>query len=729
MCDEFRQDLKDSKIGTGNAGFRLELPVELVGNDIPVELFIAGGKTLIASAKISIIQEEQMIETPETPLEPQEPIKVEEPVKIEKPVETKPKTPAAKSKPAPKKPAPKPAEYKGRLEIASANEVRGWVVNLNDKGSVFDVDVLVGGVYYASVRNDTERSDLRRVGMSNGRGGVSVTFPKGLFSGGTVEVALRLPSGELLNKSVESTQPVSPIWPAKAKQETPVSIVVPIYNALEDVEICLENLLAYTTQDARLILINDASPDPEIAKLLKTYSKHSNIEVLTNKKNMGFTRTVNRGIKEAGTDDVIFLNSDARVTPKWLEGLRAAVASDPRIATVTPLSDRAGAFSAPNIGNNNKLPFGVTEPEYARLVRRESLRVYPTVPTGNGFCMYVRRACIDEVGPLDEKAFPRGYGEENDFCMRARALGWRNIIDDATYVYHERSKSFGSDKTELMEAGRTVVDERHPDYKHAIKVYGQGSQVLLSRYRARRAMHRCIDDQSASRSRVLFVTSTATGGTPQTNLDLMRALSGDWDAWMLRCDSHQLILSRLVDGVLKPVKSHTLEEPVSPTIHTSFEYDNVVSTWLAENDFDLVHIRQLIWHSISLPRIAKEAGAVVINSFHDYYTICPSTKMLDVDGKFHESVCEHPKGFEVSDLWPAGSLPNLTEDWMSIWRKRFTDALEICDAFVTTSPSARDRIAQFMPKEMADKFVVIPHGRDFQRFHQSSQWPDPDEKF
>ena len=41
--------------------------------------------------------------------------------------------------------------------------------------------------------------------------------------------------------------------------------------------------------------------------------------------------------------------------------------------------------------------------------------------------MYIRRDCLDAVGPFDEAAFGRGYGEENDFCLRASHLGWRHV--------------------------------------------------------------------------------------------------------------------------------------------------------------------------------------------------------------------------------------------------------------------------------------------------------------
>lgn len=505
-----------------------------------------------------------------------------------------------------------------------------------------------------------------------------------------------------------------------------VSIVVPIYNAVEDTEICIERLLAHTPPETRIILIDDASPDKKVASLLKKYVNLPQITLLTNKINLGFTKTVNLGIAEAGSDDVVFLNSDARVTPRWLNGLRAAAASDPLIGTVTPLSDRAGAFSAPHVGNNNLRPFGVSEEEYAIAVRRHSLRLYPSVPTGNGFCMYVRRACIDEVGPLDEEAFPRGYGEENDFCMRARALGWRNVIDDATYVFHERSKSFGDQKVDLMAAGRKEVDLRHPDYSYAIKVFNQNPQIALARYQVGQAQD-LLEKGEVYLPRALFVIATSTGGTPQTNLDLMRALSDAWEGWLLHCDSRKITLSRMCGVEFEVIESYNLQEPVSATRHRSFEYDRVLAAWLAKYEFTLVHIRQLIWHSISLPRLAKEAGATVVSSFHDFYTISPSLKLLDNDNIFCGASVPRGKTYAPSELWPENSMPPLDANWSATWQQQFAEALTYCDAFVTTSPSARNMILKTLPAEMADRFQVIPHGRDFSEMRSSMTLPKPEQ--
>jgi glycosyltransferase involved in cell wall biosynthesis len=337
--------------------------------------------------------------------------------------------------------------------------------------------------------------------------------------------------------------------------------------------------------------------------------------------------------------------------------------------------------------------------------------------------MYVRRACLDDIGLFDAAAFPRGYGEENDFCMRACAAGWRNVIDDATYVFHERSQSFGSEKTTLMAAGRSVIDRRYSDYTHAIQVFTKSPQIALARLRVAQMDH-LIARAAPVLPRALFVTATSSGGTPQTNRDLMLALSDAWEGWVLQCDSTVIRLYRMdAIGDLTLIQTHTLQEPVQPITHTSFEYDRIVAGWLVHYGFDLVHIRQLIWHSLTLPRLAKTAGAYVVNSFHDFYTLSPSLKLLDENNRFCGATCDTV--YAEQELWPKGNMPPLDPAWITIWQQRFADALAYCDAFVTTSPSARKMLLSPLPASLADRFVVIPHGRDFDAMQQSVRRPKP----
>ena len=621
------------------------------------------------------------------------------------------------------------SQYEGKIEEVDKLHLKGWVLARNDPSSVFSVTLLVDGLPYSELTNNVLRGDLKHAGKSTGRGGVREVFPNKLFNKESHELTIRLPDGSLLpsvklpgvdgiNRSKDRI-PQVPLIPS-------ITIIVPIFNALEDLIVCIDRLLRHTPPAARIFLINDASTDSRVAEILEEADREGGVTVLTNPHNLGFTRTVNRGIREAGQDDVVLLNSDARVTPRWLEGLRRAAGSDARIGTVTPMSDRAGAFSAPLMGNENTLPNHVNEIDYAMAFRRRSQGLYPVVPTGNGFCMYIRRSCIDEVGMFDESAFPRGYGEENDFCMRARQAAWINIVDDRTYVFHDRGKSFKDEKSELLQAGRKVLDARYPDYQAAIKVFSEGAPLKLARFRARQALEDCKLKPLVPR-RVLFVISMKTGGTPQTNLDLMGALGKSWEPWLLYCDSQTLTLARIVESVEELRQSHVLTEVVEPLTHRSREYDRVLANWLSEYDFEVVHIRHLAFHSLSLPRLAREAGAAVVFSFHDYYTICPTVKLLNGENIYCGGICTAGSGNCVPDLWKGHHFPEIKNGWVNFWRANFASALQLSDCFVTTSVSAKTTLVGAMPFLEDEKFHVIPHGRDFGKFHDLAAPVERDE--
>ena len=107
-----------------------------------------------------------------------------------------------------------------------------------------------------------------------------------------------------------------------------VSIIVPIHNAGDELRRCLTSLARFTTWPAELLLIDDASTDPEIGEVLAQASELTGVRVLSNVVNLGFTATVNRGLRATGGDAVV-LNSDTEVGPRWLEHLVATARGAP----------------------------------------------------------------------------------------------------------------------------------------------------------------------------------------------------------------------------------------------------------------------------------------------------------------------------------------------------------------------------------------------------------------
>lgn len=488
------------------------------------------------------------------------------------------------------------------------------------------------------------------------------------------------------------------------------TVVIPVYNAADDLERCLHSVERHTTTEARLLLIDDASTDPRVSTILARYQGRPFIRILRNVHNHGFTRTVNIGV-DSCDGDVVLLNSDTEVGPRWLELLRDAAYRDPRIGTVTPISNNAGAFSVPHVGKVNPLPPGLTRSESARFAMQAGTGKTPDTPTGNGFCLYLKRAMLTEVGGFDAQSFPRGYGEENDLCMRACEQGWRHVVDDRVFVFHVRSASFGPEKQDLIAAGRKVVDERHPGYTDAVRAFVDGPEMRAVRNNVAWTRSR-LRPHDAVRPRILFVLHDGRGGTPQTNLDLMRTLEASYQPLTLTSDGRILRLHMLSGGELTLIESQPLSRPWTATCFSDGPYREAVTRMLRDHAIEIVHVRHLFKQPLDLPEIAQTLGIPVILSVHDFYLTCPTVHLVDDRGDHCGAVCTEGDGECVPPSSMLRGLPQLKHRWVNVWRDEMrARVVSQADAMVTTSPYARDIHGRVFP-EFEGRFDVIEHGRD-----------------
>jgi GT2 family glycosyltransferase/glycosyltransferase involved in cell wall biosynthesis len=502
-----------------------------------------------------------------------------------------------------------------------------------------------------------------------------------------------------------------------------VTVVVPIHDAYDDLRRCLSSLERNTSaHGAEVLLVDDASPDPRVAELLDDWGHRSGVRTLRNETNRGYTRTVNRAIL-ACAGDVVLLNSDCEVTPRWLEHLVAAAYRDPKIATVTAISDNAGAFSVPRIGVANGRPDHLSGDEVGRLVSRVSQQAAPTTPIGNGFCMYVKRAALDALGLFDAETFPRGYGEEGDFCMRALAAGWVNVVDDATIVFHRRSASFGAEKDELMRIGRRRLDARHHDYTRLIREFVKSEELVRVQETVGAAYATSLSLARRPRPRILYVHHRGTGGTPETTADLMGALVDGYEPYLLTSDTRVLELWRAESEGTELVERWVLPERIGPGQFTQPAYRAAITDMLTRHAIDLVHIRVLLAHTFDLPSVARALDIPVVLSFHDYFLVCPTFHLLDEANRFCGGVCTPGDGAcRIPSDWVRG-VPHLKHSWVKEWQQAVACTLADCDAFVTTSPAARAIYLRTYPHLAAVPFHLIEHGRDLQ-FEPLAAMPD-----
>ena len=244
-----------------------------------------------------------------------------------------------------------------------------------------------------------------------------------------------------------------------------VDVIVPVYRGLLETRRCLESVLSHQQQcPYELVVIDDASPEPELAAWLDELAANQRITLLRHTANVGFVATANHGLALHPDRDVVLLNSDTEVNGDWLDRLVRCAYADERIGTVTPFSNNATICSYPLFCQDNPLPDGLSLAELDMLFCRANLGRRLEIPTAVGFCMYMRRACLTAVGELDERHFGLGYGEENDFCMRASKDGWRHVLCADTFVYHVGNVSFSDRAAQLQAQAQTTLATLHPEY-------------------------------------------------------------------------------------------------------------------------------------------------------------------------------------------------------------------------------------------------------------------------
>ena len=259
-------------------------------------------------------------------------------------------------------------------------------------------------------------------------------------------------------------------WSWLPDSKMSVDILICVYNAIEETLDCLESIARNSSLPHTVTIIDDKSADTTRLQLRSYVRGKPWIRLIENEKNLGYTRSANIGMSRATAEWIVLLNSDTIVTPGWLEGLFEVVQAHPKAAMVGPVSNAASWQSVPDLHDvkggwsSNPLPEGVRPEDVSRLVGSLSLRQFPEATLLNGFCTLMKREVIEQVGFLDEAAFPMGYGEENDLCIRVRKAGYTLVVADHVYVYHVKSASFGSARrAELSKRGTAQLALKHPE--------------------------------------------------------------------------------------------------------------------------------------------------------------------------------------------------------------------------------------------------------------------------
>jgi GT2 family glycosyltransferase len=253
--------------------------------------------------------------------------------------------------------------------------------------------------------------------------------------------------------------------PPREPRTAKLWIIVPVYEDLEATRACLAATLAQLDQTgARLVVIDDASPNAALRGWLDINAATGRLELIRNPDNLGFAASINRALSLCLGGDVVLLNADALPPPGVFGRLAALARSAAMIGTLTPLSNNGETCSFPTPNASSPLP---PEDEIARLdalARRANGDRLIDLPNGIGFCLYISRACLDAVGTLPE-IYGRGYYEDVEFCLRAREKGFRTVCASGVYVGHAGSLSFGAEKRRLVTKNLQLLKSRFPAHE------------------------------------------------------------------------------------------------------------------------------------------------------------------------------------------------------------------------------------------------------------------------
>ena len=625
----------------------------------------------------------------------------------------------------------------GHLDHLDTTRVTGWLHSPQSPARLFDVEVFRNGVSVARARTGLAREDVRAAHPGAGRAGFDIVLPDGAGQGsGASVVSLRLAGSdqdilggprlvggqaaivEAARRAVRTTlfahpdrDPGSdavlrlalarlvadardhapaassclPAQFASARVSWRMTVIIPCYADAAISRDCIVSVLAVRhPAEIRLILINDASPDPAMAAMLDSFAQLANVFVITNAQNLGFIGTVNRGLLMCGGGgDVLLLNSDTVMFPGALDGLYQALHSAPDIGTATAMSNTATIFSYPHEQMQSQRLDDIAWDEVAALARTENHGLTIEVPTGHGFCMLIREDVLRGVGLLDT-GFGRGYGEENDYCARASDLGYRHVLAADVFVQHREGVSFGAEKAALVNTNLARLGRRYPEYTALIMAFIGREGLRKARWAIDRRRIRAMVD--AGQGFVLVVNHGLGGGTGKAVRDIEAAIGYD--------GAIKLSLTCLPSGAMEM-------SCVTLPLRASFAADEAGAL------FDLLEragVASVVVHSV-LGFSAEFVRALGIwatgrrSTFyaHDFYPICPRVTMIDASDRFCDiatpDVCnrciEQDGVHEQSRL---GSLP------VRGHRELFRETLGSFSTIIAPSNSAASYLRRCFPQ-------------------------------
>jgi GT2 family glycosyltransferase/glycosyltransferase involved in cell wall biosynthesis len=500
-----------------------------------------------------------------------------------------------------------------------ANGIEGWVSQPAAPWVDPEVFVSEGGRTRRVVATDQSAEAPGQSPVARPRG-----FACRVSAGGAVSVRDR--DGRDLWGSPLTANPAPPPRAARPSGRPGVCVIVPVYRGEADTLSCLASVRRTISAADELVVVNDASPEPALADALRGMARLGEITLLDANpgepaRNVGFPRAANAGLRHAAGRDAVLLNADTVVFPGWLNALQAAARAAPDIGTATPFSNDASIFSYPRSDAASPMPDQAQGAALAAMARTAWRKGPVEVPTGHGFCLYITAQCLHRTGLLREDVFAQGYGEENDFCERARAKGFRHVAVPAVFVAHRGGVSFGAARLSLLARNAGILEALHPDYHGRVMAFIAADTLAVARRALDEARWRAM--AKAASGAVLLITHGLPGGT--TRVVRERASAA-------REEGLLPVVLRGVDGVSAiglgeeddyPNLFYRLPEELPSLLRLL----RVVPVARAE-------LHHLNGHDFSVTRLLERFGVPYAVFVHDYGWMCPRLSFVTGDGRF-----------------------------------------------------------------------------------------------
>jgi GT2 family glycosyltransferase len=482
-----------------------------------------------------------------------------------------------------------------------------------------------------------------------------------------------------------------------------ISIVMPVFNAMEVLPDALDRLARHTDLRWHLILVEDRSTDPAVRPFLRDWAVRQPpgaVDLIETAENLGFIGAANRGLARAVArgDHVILVNSDVLVPPGWASRLIRPILQAPEsVASVTPTANDAEILSVPVIALRSDLRPGEADRIDALAAGFAPDAALAEVPTGIGFCMAMNIRYLGAL-PAFDTGFGRGYGEEVDWCQKVRAAGGRHMAMAGLFVEHRGGLSFGSvEKRKLVARNNAAISARYPGYDAEVQAFIRN------------------DPMATARLALAIGWAAARGGERPTPLYLAHALGGgaeDYLAARIARDLDPGSAGLPAALVLRVGTEHRwrleLHSLAGVTQGATDDFALIAALLrplprlavvysCGVDDPDAIAIPDLLLSLLRGPGDRAEA------LMHDYYPISPSYTLLDADG-FHRGLPPPDTADRAHRVRrPDGTVASLG-DWQAAWG-RFLSA---CDRIVTFSENSRALTARAYPA-VAGRIVVEPH--------------------